>query len=653
MRPWRSFSNSCTHQLRRPLLFKSQNRPERIRSIYVDQGALWSTFNYRCGLRCAPFSPLAVYKRQLSSEATSQDGDTIYALSTPPGRGAIAIIRISGPACVEIYRRLCPSRPLPKPRYATLRTLYDPRDASDGSQNAPSILDSGALVLYFPAPSTVTGEDVLELHVHGGPAIVKAVLRAISTVNSSHVVESLLGAAARPKSSVRYAEPGEFTRRAFYNNRLDLTQIEALGDSLSAETEQQRRLAIRGNSNTQAQRYESWRHELRYARGEMEALIDFAEDQDFEESPAKMCASIKERVQHLEHLLLDFIENAAKGELLRNGIDIALIGSPNAGKSSLLNRIVGREAAIVSQEPGTTRDVVDVSVDFRGYLCRFGDLAGLRKAGDSPPMLVGDIEREGMKRAKERAMNADVVLVVVGAETKAGTSEVVAELDPEISEVLKHLDFKSQKIVIVLNKMDIFDGKSKVHQACMALFNANAHLFSMEGVYRAVFPISCKNALETPTTAGKDNDGIQTLLHGLTDLFRTMTTPSDHSCTPPPLQYPQQSQDRSMYEESLGATERQRLLLQQCQRHLQDFLSQVQNPDTQLDSGMDSDAGIGQNPEVRSLKEMHAANLNPEVDVVLATESLRSAADCLARITGRTGAGVGDVEEVLGVVFEK
>ena len=292
-------------------------------------------------------------------------------------RSAIAIVRISGSACLDVYHAFCPTRAAPKPRHAILRTLYDPVHQSQ-------ILDANALVLYFPAPQTVTGEDVLELHIHGGNAVVKAVLAAIPRTNIH---------------DIRYAEPGEFTRRAFYNGRLDLTEVEALADTLAAETEQQRQMAVKGSSNALGQQYEEWRQKLLYARGELEALIDFSEDQQFDDTPDVLYASVTEQVERLRTLLRTSIDNAFRGELLRNGFSIALVGAPNAGKSSLLNRIVKREASIVSKEAGTTRDVVEIGVDIGGFYCRFGDLAGLRTSPDALAP-IGEIEIEGMRRAR-------------------------------------------------------------------------------------------------------------------------------------------------------------------------------------------------------------------------------------------------------------
>ena len=539
---------------------------------------------------------------------------TIYALSTAPGRAAIAIIRISGPACLTVYRALCPCTSLPKPRYATLRTLFEPSVTLTDIHNQ-EVLDSDALVFYFPAPHTATGEEILELHVHGGTAVVKAVLSAIpKTVQID------------PLSKIRYAEPGEFTRRAFYNNRLDLVQVEALGDTLTAETEQQRRLAVRGSTTVLAERYEEWRQQLLYARGELEALIDFSEDQHFDETSAKLCTSVLNQVSQLRSRLRANIENASRGELLRNGISIALIGAPNAGKSSLLNQIVGREAAIVSSEPGTTRDVVDVNVDIGGFYCRFGDLAGLRnQTRDHQWQQIGEIEKEGIRRAKERALKADVVIIVLAPETvmNSGDSNISVLIGSEVQEMLRQIDLNSQKVVCVLNKADFFNWKAHLSATRSKIRHHPALRDFLDISETPLYAVSCTNARESKIGNESDPSGIQSLLDGLTQIFWRMTAavvPREHDGTA----------TDSAWAESLGATERQRLLLQQCLQYLETFVAEVQCNDQFADG---------------------AARQEDEIDVVLAAESLRSAADCLAKITGRGESG--DVEEVLGVVFEK
>ncbi|KAF1965899.1 tRNA modification GTPase mss1 mitochondrial precursor [Bimuria novae-zelandiae CBS 107.79] len=539
--------------------------------------------------------------RFLHNSQPITDEPTIYALSTASGRAAIAVIRVSGPACRRIYEGLCPSKPFPKPRYATLRKLYAPNVPPSTS----TLLDSGALVLYFPAPNTVTGEDVLELHVHGGPAIVRAVLTAIPQCAEPS------GGVKGVASSIRYAEPGEFTRRAFTNNRMDLPQIESLGETLSATTEQQRMLSVRGTTSTLAARYEQWRTLLLQARGELEALIDFSEDQHFDESPAALCASVARQIQSLSALMEAHVANAVRGELLRTGISVALLGAPNAGKSSLLNRIVGRDAAIVSQEAGTTRDVVEVGVDLGGWLVKMGDMAGLRKAGLVGVEAVGAVEQEGIKRAKQRSLQSDVLIVV---------QDAIADVDLEVAETAKQCVDLGINVVVAVNKTDQLESAQQADQ-----WKVKVH--DLLGVpAERIFFVSCHEAELATRGASPDPDPgrIQAFLHGLLETFAEMTA----------ALVPESEPDPSVWQESLGATERQRALLSECLSHLESFLNAVQDP-SQAQPNLDAET-IN---EVESL------------DIVVAAESLRLAADTLARITGR-GEG-GDVEEVLGVVFEK
>lgn len=485
--------------------------------------------------------------------------------------------------------------------------MYDPLDRSQK-------LDANALVLFFPAPQTVTGEDVLELHVHGGNAVVKAVLAAI------------FGTAQSKQLLVRYAEPGEFTRRAFRNGRLDLTEVEALGDTLAAETEQQRRLAVRGASNALGERYESWRQKLLYARGELEALIDFSEDQQFDDPPEILYKSVSDQVKSLTELLQISIRNAFRGELLRNGINIALVGAPNAGKSSLLNRIVDREAAIVSPEAGTTRDVIEVGVDIGGYYCRFGDLAGLRSAtlGDATSP-ISEIEVEGMRRAKQRAANADVVIVVLSVEPDSDSLPIAnsVEVNPEVAQTLRDIDTGRQDVLYVVNKSDLLPSNA-ARAAVQNEVNDYLALSGLPASKKTAFMLSCRPASQAkPDT--EYNNGVQMFLHGLTTTFQRKTS----AILPQAAAVPGHSYGDQAWAESLGASERHRLLLQQCVSHLEGFLNGV--------------AG--------TQGERSGAVEGVETDVVLAAEHLRGAAECLSKITGKGEAG--DVEEVLGVVFEK
>ncbi|KAF8241521.1 P-loop containing nucleoside triphosphate hydrolase protein [Wilcoxina mikolae CBS 423.85] len=478
---------------------------------------------------------------------------TIYALSTPPTTPPHSVI---------------PSSP-PKPRYALLRPLYHP--------HTHLLLDPGALCLFFAAPNSHTGESILELHLHGGPAIIRAVLSAIPLCTPN----------------TRYAEPGEFTRRAFYNDRLSLPEIEALGEVIDASTEEQRKRAVRGSGPRLAERYEAWRRALVEARGELEALIDFSEDQHFEESNKELVAGVARRVEMLRETMKGFAENAVRGELLKSGISLSLVGAPNAGKSSLLNRVVGREAAIVSEEAGTTRDVVDLAVDVGGFMVVLGDTAGLRvnDVGNK----VGRIEEEGIRRAHKRAMSADVVVAVV--EIQGQGERVGLRISQELVILVNEAEQAGKEVVVVVNKIDLHPSTSP--GLPMDLIRQLSFAFPSVTEDR-IFGVSC--------VADSCHDGIQNLLHGLTRIFQSMTSPLGAGST------------EEMYE-SIGATERQRLLVEACISFLDDFLEMVGEGD------------------------------KDDVDVVAMAEELRGAADCLGRITGRGESG--DVEEVLGVVFER
>jgi tRNA modification GTPase len=486
----------------------------------------------------------------------------------------------------QAYQNLCPTKSLPKPRHAVVRTLVEP----GSSQNA-NIVDSDAMVLYFPAPRTVTGEDVLELHVHGGTATVKAVLGAIP--------KSLSG------GPIRYAEPGEFTKRAFLNNRLDLAQVESLGDALSAETEQQRRAAVRGTSGKLGKTYEAWRAQLLLARGEIEALIDFSEDQHFDESPAALLANVRQLVDQILQSIQQHKDGSQRSELLRNGIRIALLGPPNVGKSSLMNQIVGREASIVSPEAGTTRDIVEASLDIRGYLCSFADTAGIRGTEDaaSPSTQdtpVGAVEQEGIRRARKKAQDSDVIIVLASVETTTKTPRLYYD-----SETL-HLASRAQQCLVVINKCDVLDTPtltSLIHDFQHSVLNHIPVLNAANPI-----PISClPNAAELPPPSAPVVRTIHQLTERLVQSFSALTS------LPEDMQH------------LLGVTERQRQLLEVCQGHLEDFAAE---------------AGDGD-----------GSGTTWEPDVVLAAEHLRLAANRLAAITGRGDSG--DVEEVLGVIFEK
>jgi tRNA modification GTPase len=306
---------------------------------------------------------------------------TVFALATPAGRSGVAVIRISGPLAGAALRALT-GCDLPAPRMATLRKFYAP------APRTLSAIDDG-LALWFPAPASFTGEDVAELHIHGGPAVIAAMLQALSQLD-------LEGA------GLSAAGPGDFTRRAFDNGKLDLTEVEGLADLIAAETEAQRRQALRQMEGEFGRRVETWRQALLAALARVEAAIDFPE----EDLPAGLAASVDDAMRRVAGEIAQQLDDDHRGERLREGLSVVILGAPNAGKSSLLNRLAKREAAIVSAEAGTTRDVIELQLDLDGYPIVLADTAGLRESGNA-------IETEGVRRALARAAHADLKIVVL------------------------------------------------------------------------------------------------------------------------------------------------------------------------------------------------------------------------------------------------
>ncbi|MBR0668065.1 tRNA uridine-5-carboxymethylaminomethyl(34) synthesis GTPase MnmE [Roseomonas hellenica] len=298
--------------------------------------------------------------------------DTIFALASGAGRAAVAVLRISGPATGPILTAL--AGPLPTPRFASLRRLRMP--------DSEEILDR-ALLLWFPTPRSYTGEDAAELQLHGGPAVIAG------------VAESLVALGARP------AEPGEFTRRAFLNGRMDLTEAEGIADLVAAETAGQRRQALAQVEGALAARVAGWSHGCARLLAHQEAAIEFADD----DLPTDLSSRARVGAASLRAELEKHLADGGRGERLRDGLSIAILGAPNAGKSSLLNALAGRDAAIVSARAGTTRDVVEVRLDLAGIPVILADTAGLREAAE-------DIEAEGIRRALARAEAADLRLAI-------------------------------------------------------------------------------------------------------------------------------------------------------------------------------------------------------------------------------------------------
>jgi tRNA modification GTPase len=300
--------------------------------------------------------------------------DTIFALSSGQPPAALAVVRISGPEAGQAMQQLAGR--LPRPRHASLATLHDPADGG--------VLDQ-ALLLWFPGPATATGEDLAELHLHGGRAIVRA-------------VESVL--AALP--GLRPAEPGEFTRRALLNGRIDLAEAEGLGDLLTAETEGQRRAAIAVAGGALSRAVGDWQEQLLALSARVEALLDFADEDDVDADAADITL-LQAGAATLRTEWCDWLARP-RAERLRDGITVAIAGPPNAGKSTLINALAGRDAAIVSPQAGTTRDIIELPLALSGVPFRFADTAGLHAGtGDA-------IEAEGMARARAWIDSADMLL---------------------------------------------------------------------------------------------------------------------------------------------------------------------------------------------------------------------------------------------------
>jgi tRNA modification GTPase len=314
---------------------------------------------------------------------------TIFALSSGRAPSAIAIIRVSGPQAHAAVQRFCGK--LPAPRLAHVATLRD----LDGSALDESV------TLWFPAPQSATGEDVAEFHVHGGRAVIAAMFDALGSIDG-----------------LRPAEPGEFTRRAFENGKLDLTEAEGLDDLIHADTDRQRRQALRHLKGLLGEKAESWRQQIIEASALVEAGIDFSDEGDVS---SELIAPALKKIAALKSEIEEVLAASAQSERLREGLNVAIAGPPNAGKSTLLNRLARREAAIVSPHAGTTRDIIEVHLDLDGYPVTLIDTAGVRDTHDP-------VEQEGVRRARDRARTSDLVLWLVDANdeiapTLAGTDD--------------------------------------------------------------------------------------------------------------------------------------------------------------------------------------------------------------------------------------
>jgi tRNA modification GTPase len=325
--------------------------------------------------------------------------DTIYSLSSGAGRAGVAVIRVSGPSAGAAVKAL--ARRVPQARRASLRRLAHPQDGT--------AIDE-ALVLWLPGPTSFTGEDSAEFHVHGGRAVVAATLDALRCVEG-----------------LRPAEAGEFTKRAFMNGRLDLVAVEGLADLVAAETEMQRRLAQFHSGGGASAVFEAWRGEMIQALARLEAAIDFVDEEGVADAALEEALP---RLATLRDSIRSRLDDQHQGERIREGVRVVLAGPPNVGKSSLLNRLAQREAAIVSATPGTTRDVIEVHLDLAGVPVIVSDTAGLREGS------ADDIEAVGMERTRATMAGADLVVWV----TAPSIGDRPTTLDSEALWILNKCD---------------------------------------------------------------------------------------------------------------------------------------------------------------------------------------------------------------------
>ncbi|KAK9477011.1 GTP-binding protein TrmE N-terminus-domain-containing protein [Lipomyces japonicus] len=494
---------------------------------------------------------------------------TIYALSTAQGRAALAVIRLSGPRTTQILQRMTRNAQLPPARMASRRRLFAPKVSITGIST--EILDD-ALAIYFPAPNSYTGEDVVELHVHGGRAVINAVMSAITMYGRDYHDDCEREQTGDVTAAVRYAEPGEFTRRAFDNFKLDLTEVEGIGGMIDAETESQRVAAINSAGGYLRKLYDSWRHELLQISGLMSAIIDFSEEAYLDE-PDNLFGDTVATTSKLLQSIRQHVLQIQRSEILLQGVKLALLGPPNAGKSSLLNLLARRDAAIVSNIPGTTRDIIEIGLELGGYKVVLTDTAGLRSVH-----VVDEIEAQGIMRAKSKSAQADVVIAVLPVVSEDSSWEKVVrdeilglqnQADDNEIEYATKDDAKTKTIVVVLNKVD------QLSSPMQQIPEAKARICKSFGVPESnIFAISCL-----------ENEGIAELTRFLVGRFTELTKLGDDEASSP-----------------IGASVRvQEILQHDVVPSLERFLEHAE-----------------------------------QEDVVFASEEIRHAAAAIGRITGQT-----------------
>lgn len=345
------------------------------------------------------------------------DNKTIFALATPPGKSGVAVIRVSGNdafSCVKELTKL----DLPNPRNAALRNIINP------SNN--QLIDK-SIIITFPGPNSFTGEDIVELHIHGSRAVINILMSVLNNFNN-----------------FRLAKPGEFAKRAFLNGKMDLTAAEGLSDLIEAETAIQQQQAMRQMQGNLSKLYEKWKKSLIHILALLEAYLDFPE----EDIPASILNEIQTEISLVSEQIDKHLNDHNKGEIIRNGIYVTIVGAPNVGKSTLLNYLAKKDVAIVSNIAGTTRDVIEVHLDLAGFPVTIADTAGIRESQDP-------IEIEGIKRTMQRSQEADIKLVIISADDPSSYSEEILSMIDKNSLVLINKIDKNPDFLDIVNSIKI------------------------------------------------------------------------------------------------------------------------------------------------------------------------------------------------------
>ena len=389
------------------------------------------------------------------------DNKTIYALSTVYGKSGVAVIRISGSNALAVVKAMTNlDTTAIKPRYAYFVSLKDVKNGNT--------LDK-CLILYFKAPNSFTGEDIVEIQTHGSKAVISGVLSGLSELEG-----------------YRMAEPGEFSKRAFYNGKMDLTEAEGLADLIDAETSEQQKYAMRQMEGGLKNLYDDWREQLLKILAHLEAFIDFPE----EEIPSSVMSDMKNNVFKLENSVHNHLKGDNIGERLREGFRVVIVGPPNAGKSSLLNAIANREAVIVSDIAGTTRDAIDIHLDIKGYPVMFTDTAGLREANE-------EIEKKGIEIAYGKIKSADYIICLFDADKdgvqifdnirnsfKNNTLLVANKCDKLTSEQCSELQKQGCVLISAKQKEGISQILDKIYNFICERFTSNSNLLITRSRYR-------------------------------------------------------------------------------------------------------------------------------------------------------------------------